>query len=346
MSPPSPFLIEGRGGAGDSGSSELLRVEELQVAFRKSHGLLPVIDSASLTLRRDQAIGIVGESGSGKTMLCRSLIGTLPRHNAVVTGGKIWFDGRDLAKADERVWAKVRGREIGYVPQSSLAGLNPVLTIRTQLVEAITASRPLRGSEADKEALNLLDMVRIPRAKTVLEQHSNQLSGGMRQRVMIASALAPRPKLLLADEPTTALDVTVQKEILTLISRLRRELGMALILISHDLAVIEEVCDQLMVMYAGTSFEAGPVNVVVNSPRHPYTRALRDSRVDTAERGKPLEAIAGEPPTLGAWSAGCRFHPRCPLAQDACRTGAQPPMRPFNQQLTACLFAERMDGAA
>ncbi len=329
---------------GESNTEALLRVEDLQVAFRKRQGLLPVINTANLTLQRDEAIGVVGESGSGKTMLCRSLIGTLPRHGAIVTGGKIWFDGRELANAKEQVWEKVRGREIGYVPQSSLAGLNPVLTIRTQLVEAITAVRPLRGRDADKEALTLLDMVRIPRAKMVLEQRSNQLSGGMRQRVMIACALAPRPKLLVADEPTTALDVTVQKEILMLINRLRKELGMALILVSHDLAVIEEICDKLMVMYAGASFEAGPVGVVVNSPRHPYTLALHESRVDTAERGKPLEAIAGEPPTIGAWPIGCRFHPRCPMVQEPCKQGAQPPLRLVSRQLSACLYAERMGG--
>jgi oligopeptide/dipeptide ABC transporter ATP-binding protein len=240
----------------------------------------------------------------------------------------------------------VRGREIGYVPQSSLAGLNPVLSIKTQLLEALTVVQPLGGNQAEKAALELLDMVRIPRAKAVLDQHSNQLSGGMRQRVMIAAALAQKPKLLVADEPTTALDVTVQKEILTLISRLRRELGMALILVSHDLAVIEEVCDSLMVMYAGASFEAGPVRVVVRSPRHPYSRALHDSRVDTAERGKPLEAIAGEPPTIGVWPSGCRFHPRCPLGDEACRIGPQPPLRPIAEQLTACIYAERMDGHA
>ncbi len=322
----------------------LLHIDQLQIGFRKSRGLLPVINSANLTLRQDQAVGIVGESGSGKTMLCRSLIGTLARHGAVVSGGKILFDGRDLAHAPERVWQKVRGRAIGYVPQSSLAGLNPVLTIRTQLVEAITAVRPLNNRDAEKEALNLLDMVHIPRAKTVLGEYSNRLSGGMRQRVMIAAALAQRPKLLVADEPTTALDVTVQKEILTLIRRLRQQLGMALILVSHDLAVIEEVCDSLMVMYAGTTVASGLVNVVVNAPGHPYTLALRDSRVDTAERGRPLTAIAGEPPTIGAWPSGCRFWPRCPVGDATCREGAQPALRAVDGQWSACLYPERLEG--
>jgi oligopeptide/dipeptide ABC transporter ATP-binding protein len=161
---------------------------------------------------------------------------------------------------------------------------------------------------------------------------------------MIAAALAQKPKLLVADEPTTALDVTVQHEILVLINSLRQELGMALILVSHDLAVIEEVCDSVMVMYAGASFETGPVELVVKSPRHPYTRALGTSRVDTAVPGRDLEAIAGEPPTIGQWPTGCRFWPRCPMGDDTCRQGLQPPLRRVGRQLSACVYAERMSG--
>lgn len=335
----------GGNNGGAKQANVLLQIRDLKVAFAKNYGMLPVIDTANLTLGRNEAVGIVGESGSGKTMLCRSLLGTLDRHGARVLGGQILFEGRDLANAPESRWRQVRGKEIGYVPQSSLAGLNPVINVKTQLVEALTAARPMSMQDAEKEAIRLLEVVRIPRARDVLREYSYQLSGGMRQRVMIAAALAQNPKLLVADEPTTALDVTVQKEILTLIRRLRRELGMALILVSHDLAVIEEVCDNLMVMYAGASFESGPVSATVKAPRHPYTKALHDSRVDTAERGKPLEAIAGEPPTLGSWSTGCRFWTRCPMGDDNCRNGTQPPLRPVAKQLTACIYAERMDGA-
>jgi oligopeptide/dipeptide ABC transporter ATP-binding protein len=322
----------------------LLRVEELRIAFRRGDGrLAPVVDTANLTLGRHEAIGVVGESGSGKTMLCRALIGTLARRGAEVIGGRIQFEGRDLAGAPEATWRRVRGREIGYVPQSSLAGLNPVLSVGTQLVEALTAAQSLGREEARRRATELLEMVRIPRAALVLEQRSTQLSGGMRQRVMIAAALAQRPKLLIADEPTTALDVTVQHEILRLIAELRRELGMALILVSHDLAVIEEVCDSLAVMYAGATVESGPLGRVAAEPRHPYTRALRLSRVDTAPPGQDLEAIPGEPPTVGAWPSGCRFWPRCPLADADCRAGGQPGLRPLGRQLTACLHAERLE---
>jgi oligopeptide/dipeptide ABC transporter ATP-binding protein len=320
----------------------LLQVEDLRVSFRKAGGvLLPVLDTANLLVRRNEAVGIVGESGSGKTMLCRSLIGTLPRHGAVVVSGKIVFEGVDLARAPESVWQKVRGRAIGYIPQSSLAGLNPVLTVRTHLVEALAAVAPTSGAE--REALRLLELVRIPRAKQVLDQRPHELSGGMRQRVMIAAALAQRPKLLLADEPTTALDVTVQHEILQLIGKLREELGMALVLVSHDLAVIEEVCDSLFVMYAGATVEAGPLPLVASAPRHPYTRALRLSRVDTATPGTDLEAIGGEPPAVGAWPVGCRFWPRCSLADEACRQGPQPPLRAVGRQRSACIHADRME---
>jgi oligopeptide/dipeptide ABC transporter ATP-binding protein len=303
-----------------------------------------IIDTANLSLTAHGAVGLVGESGSGKTMLCRSLLGTLGRRKAAVLSGSIWFGGRDLARAPEGDWRQVRGRQIGYVPQSSLAGLNPVLTVRTQLVEALTATRQMSRHDVEQRALELLDLVRIPRARYVLELRSHQLSGGMRQRVMLAAALAQEPRLLVADEPTTALDVTVQREILELIAGLRKELGMALVLVSHDLAIVEQVCERVVVMYAGATVEAGPVEAVVAGPRHPYTRALRLSRVDTAVPGQDLETIAGEPPSVGAWPPGCRFWPRCPLADDACRHGEQPPLQQVGGQLSACIHTDRMNG--
>ena len=324
----------------------LLQVKDLQVSFRKGGGqLLPVIDAANLSVQRNQAIGVVGESGSGKTMLCRALIGTLPRHDAVATGGSIRFNDLELANAPERLWRRLRGRSIGYVPQSSLAGLNPVLTIETQLRETIMAAgAPSRGT-ASRAAIDLLEQVHIPRAKEVLNLRSHQLSGGMRQRVMIAAAIAQKPKLLIADEPTTALDVTIQREILALLRTLCKELGMALILVSHDLAEIEEVCDSMMVMYAGASVEAGLVDVLAKAPRHPYTKALRVSRVDLALPGEDLKTIPGDAASVGSWPAGCRFWPRCSLADDLCRQNPQPPLVPVVQQLSACIHANRMDNS-
>ncbi|MDE2926345.1 MAG: ABC transporter ATP-binding protein [Acidobacteriota bacterium] len=324
--------------------SPILRVESLRIGVPRGRGdLLSIVDTADFHLRRHQALGIVGESGSGKTMLCRALMGTLRRHGAVVASGRILYRDQDLAGADEKVWRRIRGRRIGYVPQSSLAGLNPVLTVRTQLTEAIHAARDVSNTEADHQALQLLDLVRILRPGQVLEMRSHELSGGMRQRVMIAAALSQEPEILIADEPTTALDVTIQREILSLINRLRERLKMALIFVSHDLAVIEEVCDSVMVMYAGASVENGPLDAVVRHPRHPYTRALLASRVDLAVPGEDLETIPGDPASVGAWPDGCRFWPRCSLADADCREDAQPPLAPAGIQRTACLHHDRME---
>ena len=322
----------------------LLHVQDLQISFRKGYNkLLPVVDVANFKLKTDKALGIVGESGSGKTMLSRAIIGTLERRGALITAGKIFFNGIDLSTAAENTWRRIRGKQIGYVPQSSLSGLNPVLTIETQLIESIISSESGSKKGIKKQAMDLLEMVRIPRAKQVLKNRAHELSGGMRQRVMIATAIAQNPKLLIADEPTTALDVTVQKEILELITNLRKDLGMALILISHNLPVIEEACDSVMVMYAGTSVEFGPVKVLAGAPKHPYTLALRDSRVDLARPGEDLEAILGNPTTVGHWPKGCRFWPRCTLADKACQTGSDYPLSPVGNQLTACIHHERME---
>jgi oligopeptide/dipeptide ABC transporter ATP-binding protein len=323
--------------------SGFLDVRELRVGFVGERGrILPVLDSVSLDVGPTEAVGIVGESGSGKSMFCRALIGTLSRHNARILSGSIIFKGKDLASLREAGWRQIRGRQIGYVPQSSLAGLNPVLTIGTQLVEALSASGQARDA-ARREAAHLLDLVRIPRPEAILRARPNELSGGMRQRVMIAGALASRPALLVADEPTTALDVTVQREILSLLADIRRELGMALILVSHDLAVIEEVCDRLLVMYAGAAVEWGRLADVVGHSLHPYTRALHASRIDAAIPGEDIEAIEGEPPALSRWPSGCRFWPRCPMRIDACRADGQPPLMPFARQASACIRAAELE---
>ncbi len=321
---------------------KLLRVENLKVMVNAvGGGQTSLIDRANLTLGYHDSLGVVGESGSGKSMLCRALIGTLGRYGAGVTEGTIRFEGGDLTAASERAWRKVRGRRIGYVPQSSMAGLNPVLSVGTQMLEAVTANNRLRGAAARERAMHYLDLVQLPRVAQLLGKRAHELSGGMRQRVMIAAALARRPELLIADEPTTALDVSVQSEILSMLRELRAELGMSLILVSHDVAVIEEVCDRVLVMYAGATVEEGTVAAVVSAPLHPYTEALLSSRIDSATRGQDVPAIVGEPPMAGSWPDGCRFWPRCPEADEDCRSGGQPGLAAFPSGLSACLHTGR-----
>jgi peptide/nickel transport system ATP-binding protein len=318
-----------------------LEVDHLQIGVKRKPSDLLIVDTATFSMQPGASLGIVGESGSGKTMLCRSFTGTLGRYNVQTLGGKLTLAGRDMTYADEKAWRPLRGRAVGYVPQSSLAGLNPVLTVETQLLEALhQGSRKLGRKEARAEARRLLDLVKIPRADSVLHERSHQLSGGMRQRVMIAAALALQPPLLILDEPTTALDVTVQYEILVLIRQLREELGMGIILVSHDLAVVEFLCARIMTMYAGATVEIGAAEGMRTRPRHPYTDALLHSRLWMAERGKDLVAIPGESPGVGSWPEGCRFWPRCRSAQDVCKTGLQPEPRPVGGHLTACLLAE------
>lgn len=317
----------------------LLEVSGLQIALRRRVDEALVVDKADFTVTQDGSLGIVGESGSGKSMLCRGLIGTLHRYGGRIAGGSIRWHGRELVGMSEREWRLVRGREIGYVPQSSMAGLNPILPIGKQLVEAISSTR---GAALDPhvEALRLLELVRIPRASQVLTERSHQLSGGMRQRVIIAAALALKPQLLVLDEPTTALDATVQAEILDLINDIRRELGMAIIFVSHDLGVIESVCSRVMTMYAGAVIEIGDVRNVRRQPLHPYTKALMSSRVDTARAGEDLATIPGEPPTVGHWPEGCRFWPRCEIALNDCKHGEQPKLQSFGNGHSACLLTK------
>ncbi len=288
---------------------------------------------------------MAGESGSGKTTLCRAIIGTLHRRGAFVTAGQLRFDGRDLGNETEAAWRSVRGSQIAYVPQSSLAGLNPVLSVQGHLRETLVRDDVHGRHDVERRSLELLDAVQIARPKLVLGLRPHQLSGGMRQRVMIALALARRPRLLVADEPTTALDVSIQREIIKLLKTVRTDFGLALLLITHDVAVLEEMCDQLMVMYAGATVEAGPLVSVVDRPLHPYTRALVRSRVDLSAPGQRIPSIAGEPSSPGAWGPGCRFAPRCPNVEAQCLEGGQPALVTIEgTQQSACLLAPHFVG--
>jgi len=279
-------------------------------------------------------------------MLCRAILGTLHRHDARVSGGTIHIQGRDASFFNDSDWHRLRGTVLGYVSQASLAGLNPTLTVRRHLVHAARAVMALDTRSAERCALEAIEMVELPRANRILDEYPSQLSGGMRQRVVIASALLQRPKLLVADEPTTALDVTVQKSIMDLLVRLTTSLGMSLVLVTHDLALVEEYTNEVVVLYAGATVEAGRTGDVLNDPRHPYTQALQSSRLRLGD--KKLTSgmwLPGAPPQPGEWPQGCRFTPRCPHAQDVCSSGGQPRLEAvLSVRRTACIRSEEVFG--
>ncbi len=320
---------------------KLLELTNLEIGIVKpGRKTLVLVNQANFQVDYGQMVGIVGESGSGKTMVCRAIIGTLQRRGVSIIGGQVLFEGEDLSQINEARWKVLRGKVIGYVPQSALAGPNPVLTVAKQLAEAL---EQIEGTESIKSrSKEMLDLVKIRRIDTVMKQYPYQLSGGMRQRVMIACALASKPKLLIADEPTTGLDVTVQSQIMELLKEIRRDLGTAIILISHDLALVDEVCDKIVVMHAGATVEVGTTEDL-SRPRHPYTIALNSSRIDIAKPGGELITIKGNPPSVGQWMQGCRFAERCDYKDTDCSVGEQPPLfGDKDKHQTACLHADKI----
>jgi peptide/nickel transport system permease protein len=276
-----------------------------------------ILSDISVVVERGQSVGLVGETGSGKTMACRLMSGMIGHVGGAVVRGKIQFEGRDVTQLSEKGWRQLRGSRIGYIAQNSLSSLNPVMTVGRQLREAIHLQRDKALPWSDE--YQLLEMVEMARPRIVGASYPHQLSGGMRQRVAIALGIAGAPDLLIADEPTTALDVTIQKEILDLISRLTTSSGMSLVLVSHDLALVTEVCERISVLYAGTTVEFGSVTEVMETPAHAYTSALLGAMPSLATAGHRLTAIPGAPPDPSAWPGGCRFAPRCEFAQHACR---------------------------
>ncbi len=315
----------------------VLAVEDLTVELNGYEALTGV----TFGVGRGRRLGVVGETGSGKTLTTRALTGLLGRIDANVVRGSVRFGELDLARADERAWRPIRGRRIGLVPQSSMSGLDPLMTVGKQLVETIKAIGPERtAGDPAVQARALLELVEIADAPRVLGLYPHELSGGMRQRVVIALALVGEPELVVADEPTTALDVTVQRSVLALLESLTRERGMSLVLVSHDLDVVRAVCDDVVIMYAGMSVEHGPTEAVLSAPAHPYTRALLAARPRAAMPGERLLAIAGAPPALGDRPAGCRFAPRCAFAQPRCGEGV-PAVREIGAgHGAACVRAE------
>jgi oligopeptide/dipeptide ABC transporter ATP-binding protein len=295
----------------------LLEVRDLAVDFQLDDGKVRAVDGVSFAIRRGEILGLVGESGSGKSVTSLAIMGLLPPRVARVQAGSILFDGQDLFRLAESQMRKLRGGRIGMIFQEPLTALNPVFTVGYQIVTGILAHERIPPREARERAIELLRMVHIADPTKSIEAYPFQMSGGMRQRVLIAMALASRPDLLIADEPTTALDVTIQAQILDLLREIRERTGIAILFITHDLAVIAELCDSVAVMYAGEVQERGSVASVFGAPRHPYTRGLLACIADPTS-GKALVAIEGRPPTLSELAVGCRFSPRCPHAQLPC----------------------------
>ena len=295
----------------------LLSVEDLSVAFRTDHGSANVVQGVSFNIRRGEIMGLVGESGSGKSVTALVVMGLLPQAIAKVSSGRVVFDGQDLTRMSERDMRKLRGPRIGMIFQEPLTALNPVVTVGSQIISGILAHEPVSKQEAHARAVQLLQRVGIPEPARRMDAYPFQLSGGMRQRAMIAMAIACSPDLLIADEPTTALDVTIQAQILDLLQEIRDEMGISILFITHDLAIISELCDSVAVFYAGEMQERGSVRQVFAVPRHPYTSGLLSCIPDVA-RGERLKAIEGHPPARLSDVPGCRFAPRCPNAIDLC----------------------------
>ena len=303
----------------------LLSVTDLRTSFFTSRGEVQAVRGVSFELRPGEILGIVGESGSGKSITCMSLLGLLKSNGKVVAGSAL-FEGKDLLKLDDSELRKLRGDEIGMIFQDPMTSLNPTLAVGEQVIETILRHRRISRAAARKRAIELFELVRIPSAEKRLRSYPHEFSGGMRQRVMIAIALSCDPKLLIADEPTTALDVTIQRQILALLKELQSRLGMAVILITHDLGVIAETSDRVLVMYGGMVMEQAPVRRIFAWPSHPYTRGLLasipDLRTGTHQR---LTPIPGSPPDMRRPPDGCPFAPRCPHAMAQC-VAALPPI--------------------
>ncbi|OGH63209.1 MAG: hypothetical protein A3G34_15250 [Candidatus Lindowbacteria bacterium RIFCSPLOWO2_12_FULL_62_27] len=298
---------------------KLLDIQDLRVHFHTRHGVVKAVDGVSFGLERGEVLGIVGESGSGKSVTCLSVLGLLPAPPARIESGRALLAGRDLLTLDAESLRRVRGKSISMIFQEPMTSLNPYLKIGVQLVETLRAHEAIAAEAARARAIRMLDRVGIADAGIRMDGYPHELSGGMRQRVMIAMALLTQPDILIADEPTTALDVTIQAQILELIRELKAEFGMAVILISHAMGVVAEMSDRILVMYAGRVVEQGNPGEIFRHPAHPYTKALIDSMPNPNASADRLPAIAGTPPDLARLPAGCAFAPRCGFARPVCR---------------------------
>jgi len=319
----------------------VLEVRDLRTFFRTDGHVVKAVDGVSFTVRRGETLGLVGESGSGKSVACLSALRLLPAPPAFHPSGRILYRGRDLLTAPARDLERLRGDRLAMIFQDPMTSLNPYLSVARQLTEVLEVHKAASAAAARRTAIAMLERVGIPDAGRRIDQYPHQFSGGMRQRVMIAMALLCEPEVLFADEPTTALDVTIQAQILELIAELQASLGTAVVLVTHDLGVVAGTADRVAVMYAGRIVEEGATADVFARPLHPYTRGLLASlpRIDTPPRER-LDAIPGLPPDLGQLPAGCPFHPRCSLANDRCRQERPPLVAVTAGHRAACFEVE------
>jgi oligopeptide transport system ATP-binding protein len=319
----------------------LLEIDQLQVEFRTREGVAKAINGVSFDLHQGETLAILGESGSGKSVTAQAIMGILDSPPGFITDGEVRYCGHDILKLSDDQRRRVRGPEISMVFQDALSALNPVFPVGWQIAEMFRKHRGMNKSDSLAQAIRLMQRVQIPGAAHRVKAYPHQFSGGMRQRIMIAMAIALDPAVLIADEPTTALDVTVQAQIMQLLADLQQERKMGLILITHDLGVVADVADRIAVMYAGRIVEQADAFKLYAQPGHPYTKGLLDSIPRLDQKGETLDAIGGLPPNLMDIPPGCPFNPRCHYAQDICRVDPPPPLREVvRQRLAACHFSE------
>ncbi|MEU2829042.1 ABC transporter ATP-binding protein [Streptomyces lavendulae] len=316
----------------------LLEVRDLHVEFKTRDGVAKAVNGVNYSVDEGETLAVLGESGSGKSVTAQAVMGILDVPPGRIAGGEILFKGKNLLTMKEEERRRVRGAGMAMIFQDALSSLNPVLSVGAQLGEMYEVHRGMSRKDARTKAVELMDRVRIPAARQRVGDYPHQFSGGMRQRIMIAMALALEPSLIIADEPTTALDVTVQAQVMDLLAELQREMNMGLILITHDLGVVADVADKIAVMYAGRIVENAPVHDLYAAPAHPYTRGLLDSIPRLDQKGQDLYAIKGLPPNLLAIPAGCAFNPRCPMARAACRAEVPPLADVAPGRASACFF--------
>jgi len=319
----------------------LLEVDELQVEFRTRDGVAKAINGVSFELHEGETLAILGESGSGKSVTAQAIMGILDSPPGFITGGEVRYCGKNILALPDEDRRRVRGPEISMVFQDALSALNPVFSVGWQIAEMFRKHRGMNKSDSQAQAIRLMQRVQIPGAAQRVKAYPHQFSGGMRQRIMIAMAIALDPAVLIADEPTTALDVTVQAQIMQLLAELQQEGRMGLILITHDLGVVADVADRIAVMYAGRIVEQADAFELYAQPGHPYTKGLLDSIPRLDQKGETLSAIGGLPPNLMSIPPGCPFNPRCHYAHDICRVDPPPPLREVaRHRLAACHFSE------